>query len=128
MTTLHKDLPITKETLVKIIADIRKVYPESDAVYVAGTYARIREKPTTDKKHDVDLVIHFPAEVPRKTIESRNDDALWNKWSGAKCFYMNKPVIDFLFMFGKTIPHYGQHTWRVSQGLATPKILVWRKK
>jgi predicted nucleotidyltransferase len=121
---LHKNFPISQRTLEKILIDIRKLYPESDAIYLAGTYARVNETPSPKKGHDIDIVIHFPTSVNKRVIELRNDDALWNKWSHVKS---KKPIIDFLFMFGKDVPHYGQHQWRISEGLETPRIILWRK-
>lgn len=119
---LHKDFPLSASHLKRIISDIRVVYPESDAVYIVGTYARLNEKPS-EKEHDVDILIHFPASINRTMIERRDDNPLWYKWSGIKA----KPVIDFLLMFGKEEPKYGQHQWRLYHNMKTPKILVWRK-
>jgi predicted nucleotidyltransferase len=119
----HKEFPIEKPRLKLIITDLRKLYPECDAVFLVGTYARLNEQPSKDKEHDVDLLIHFPARSDRKAIELRNDDKLWRKWSSLKA----RPVIDFLFMFGKEESKYGQHIWNRSHGKNTPKLLVWRK-
>lgn len=120
---LHKDIPLTTEKLAKIVSDIITLYPETDSVYIVGTYARAYEKPT-EKEHDVDILIHFPASVNKTEIERRDDNALWYKWGSIKA----KPVIDFLLMFGKNEPKYGQHVWRMQNKLNTPKILVWKRK
>jgi len=122
MTNLHERLPVSKSILGRILTDIRKLYPETDSISIVGTYARLNEKPT-DKKHDVDILIHFPEKTNRKLIENRNDDALWGKWSN----HRSNPPVDFLFMFGSEESKYGQHQWRLHNNLNTPKILVWKK-
>jgi predicted nucleotidyltransferase len=119
---LHKEFPVTPQKLTQIISDIRRLYPETDSISIVGTYARLSEKPP-DKKHDVDILIHFPQPTNRRLIEDRDDSSLWYKWSG----YKADPVIDFLFMFGKTEPRYGQHVWRMENKLKTPKVLVWKR-
>jgi predicted nucleotidyltransferase len=120
---LHKHLPISGKELQSIVSDILILYPESDSIYIVGTYARHNETPESDKEHDIDILIHFPVSANRTKIEHRNDDALWNKWSG----YKKQPIIDFLMMFGKEEPKYGKHIWRLSNKLKTPKQLIWRK-
>ena len=124
--TVRKECPLSKRTISLILADIRDLYPEADAVYVVGTYARVDETPSKDKGHDIDILIHFPGAVNRTTIERRDDSKIWRKWSGIKKA-REKRMVDFLMMFGDKEPEYGQHIYRRDQNLKTPKVLIWRK-
>ncbi len=110
-------LPISEADLENIISDIRKLYPEADAVSIVGTYARVDKVPST-KSHDIDLLIHFPAWIDKDIIERRYDEELWHKW-----YHKN---IDFLRKFGDEDTKYGQHISRIEEGLPTPEIKVWK--
>jgi hypothetical protein len=122
---LHRELPIPKEYLKYIVADVLYLYPEADSVSVVGTYARLKEKPSKSHfGHDLDISIHFPGAVNRRAIEHRNDDWIWAKWN-EKTFGV---TIDFLLAFGKEVPKYGKHLWRLENKMKTPKVMLWRKR
>jgi hypothetical protein len=118
---LHKNFPLSNKVLGEILKDIQILYPEANSIFLVGTYARVDEVPTK-KEHDVDILIHFPARTNKQHIQQRPDDILWSTWSGH-----NRPIIDFLLMFGNKDTGYGQHIFRKEKGLKTPKILLWKK-
>ena len=114
----HKEFPLSTDRLNDIISDIRNLYPEADKISIVGTYARTNESPS-EKKHDVDLLIHFPENIDKQEIVKRRDDNLWNKYS--------KDNLDFLIRVGDEVTNYGQHQYRLDSGLSTPEVKVWSK-
>jgi predicted nucleotidyltransferase len=121
MIKLHKDIPITRVQLNEIVKDVRKLYPEAVGVSIVGTYARTGEEVSRARSHDVDILVRFPEDADRTIIEARNDEWLWNKWREDKVGV----TIDFLMRFGEKEPRYGQHVWRMEQGLPRPEIRIW---
>jgi hypothetical protein len=120
---VHPSIPLTEHQLGSIVYDIKALYPEAIGVSVVGTYARANEPVSPGTSHDVDILIKFPSGVDRIEIEGRNDDSLWNKWRKDKIGV----VVDFLKQFGKEEPKYGQHVWRMKEGLPTPEVPLWTK-
>lgn len=117
----HKDIPLTNNQLQEIVKDVRKLYPEAKGVSVVGTYARVGEKISKAKSHDVDILIKFPENINKVKIDTRFDDVLWDKWRPDKVGV----DVDFLKRFGEKEPKYGQHTWRLKKGLPTPEVPIW---
>ena len=114
-------MPLPWELVRELVQDVKELYPEAVACSIVGTYAR-PETPS-QKPHDVDLLVKFQ-EMPNETktsIQMRNDLPLWEKWR------KKSPVtLDVLLRFGNTEPGYGQHQYRIEQGLPTPEVEICR--
>jgi hypothetical protein len=123
MLKLHKDFPLPAPYLIVLIRDILELYPETKKISIVGTYARLDEPVSSKKKHDLDILIHFPETKEELRIRQRNDDSIWRKWGEDRVGI----TVDFLMKFGRKNSKYGKHLWRQEQKLPTPSITIWEK-
>jgi hypothetical protein len=75
------------------------------------------------KKYNTYTNLGLQEEVKSKKWETKEDFVLWNKWNKGQI----GTVVDFLKQFGEREPLYGQHQYRLNQGLPTPKVQIWKR-